>query len=201
MMQRMETPPVLHRRCARLCLRCGFTLVEALAALTIAALLAAWAAPWMHGWVLQHRLATTTNALAAAFAMARQTAISHQRPVALCAATPPNCHDAAHWDWADGWMLFFDDNRNGQPDAGEQLVHTAVAMPQDVTVFANGPLRKTVIFTPLGVAQQAGGAFSAGRIRLCVHAPILNNVRDLVLAKSGRLRLEESDLGGDCPAL
>jgi type IV fimbrial biogenesis protein FimT len=172
-----------------------------LAALTIAALLVTWAVPWMYGWVLQHRLTTATNSLAAAFVLARQTAISHHRPVALCAGVPPKCHDAAQWNWGAGWLMFFDDNRNGLPDDSERLVHSGAAAPHGITVFANSPLRKTVIFTPLGVAQQTSGAFTAGRIRLCVHFSILNNVRDLVLSKSGRLRLEESDLGGDCPAL
>lgn len=178
----------------------GFTLLEVLAALTIAALLLTWALPWLNNWVLQHRLATATNGLAAAFALARQTAISHQRPVALCAGVPPKCHDAAQWNWAAGWLMFFDDNRNGLPDDDAPVLHTAAELPRDVMAFANGPLRKAVIFTPLGVAQQADGAFSAGRIRLCVRAPIVNNVRDLVLAKSGRLRLEESDRDGDCSA-
>jgi type IV fimbrial biogenesis protein FimT len=175
-------------------------LVEALVVLTIAGLLATWAAPWLQGWVLQHRLATATNALVAAFALARQTAMTLQRPVALCAGAPPRCHDPAGWDWAKGWLMFFDDNRNGSIDAGEPLLHTAAAAPEGVAVFANSPLRKPVVFTPLGVAQQAGGAFSAGRIRLCVRSPIRNNVHDLVLAKSGRVRLEESDFGGNCPA-
>lgn len=200
-MQRMNTGAVSHLRSPRPWSHQGFTLVEALAVLTVAALLATWAVPWLQGWVLQHRLATATNALSAAFATARQTAIIQQRPVALCAGSPPRCATSAAWNWGAGWLMFFDDNRNGRIDDGEPLLHTATAVPEGIVVFANSPLRKTVIFTPLGMAQQAGGAFSAGRIRLCVRAPIRNNARDLVLAKSGRLRLEESDRGGDCPAL
>jgi len=179
--------------------RRGFTLVEALIVLAVAALLAGWAVPALHGWVMQHRLAVTTNALVAAFHAARQSALHLQRRVVLCAAQDGQCQRSAAADWSKGWMVCLDDDRNGQCDGGEQVLLTAAPAPSGVVLMANSPLRNPVVFTPLGMAQQPGGAFSAGRVRICAAQAIVHNAHDLILAKSGRIRLEDADFAGSCP--
>ncbi|MDY0148177.1 MAG: GspH/FimT family protein, partial [Halothiobacillus sp.] len=84
-------------------------------------------------------------------------------------------------------------------DADEQILFTGIARRDDVVVQGNTPVEKPIIFSPLGFASQPGGAFTAGTLRVCVPADIANNARDLVLAKSGRLRVEAKDLNGVCP--
>ncbi len=178
---------------------CGVTIVEILMVLGVASLLASLAMPSLQGWLLQHRVAVTTNALVSAFYVARQTAVQRQRPVALCAGSDGRCHESGRANWTAGWLMFHDDNRSGQIDDGEPLIHTGEPSNPGLSLSANSPLRKSVIFTPLGVAQQPGGAFSAGRLRICARGVAGNNARDLVLAKSGRVRLEETGFAGDCP--
>ncbi|MBN2690420.1 MAG: GspH/FimT family pseudopilin [Burkholderiaceae bacterium] len=179
---------------------CGFTLVEILIVLLVGAVLFGLAAPWMRGWVMQHHLSTTTNSLLSAFHLARQTAIGLHRPVSVCAGAAGACHRPAAWDWSKGWIVFVDRNRNGVLDGEEKPLHTGSASHADLALAANSPLRKGVIFTALGFAEQPGGAFAAGRLRICAPLPIVKNARDLVLSKSGRLRLEEADFSGACPA-
>ncbi len=178
----------------------GFTLVEVLIILFVGAILIGLAAPWMRGWVMQHHLATSTNSLLSAFHLARQTAIELHRPVSICAGESGACQSRSRWDWSKGWIVFIDRNRNGLLDGEETPLHTGHASHADLAVAANSPLSKTVIFTALGFAEQPGGAFAVGRLRICVPLPIDKNARDLILAKSGRLRLEEADFSGTCPA-
>lgn len=178
----------------------GLTLVELMIVLLMTAIVIGLAAPSLRGWILQQHLSTTTNSLISAFHLARQTAIQSQRPVSLCAGQSGACHGRANWDWSKGWIVFIDYNRNGILDGEEMPIYTGHGAHADLIVTANAPLTKSVIFTSLGFAEQPGGAFSAGRLRICAPMPIFKNARDLVLAKSGRLRLEESDFSGACPA-
>ena len=179
---------------------CGFTLVEVLIVLLVGAVLFGLAAPWMRGWVMQHHLSTTTNSLLSAFHLARQTAIGLHRPVSVCAGANGACHSRAAWDWSKGWIVFVDRNRNGILDGEETPLHTGSVSHADLVFAANSPMRKSVIFTALGFAEQPSGAFAAARLRICAPLPIFKNARDLVLSKSGRLRLEETDFSGACPA-
>ncbi len=178
----------------------GFTLIEAMLVLLVAAVLMGIAAPSLRGWLLQQHLSTSTNSLISAFHLARQTAIQSHQAVSLCAGHEGACHSKAAWDWSKGWIVFYDRNRNGVLDGEEKPLQTGHGAHSNVVVSANSPLRKPVIFTSLGFAEQPGGAFTAGRLRICAPLPIHKNARDLVLSKSGRIRLEESDFSGACPS-
>lgn len=177
----------------------GVTLVELLAGLLVAAVALGIAAPALQNLLTVHRLATASNDLSAAFHLARQAAIQRHRPVALCAGEAGACHNRANWNWAKGWLVFVDPNHNGMRDADEPILHTGEAIHPSLLARGNAPLIKAVIFNAQGFAEQPGGAFAAGRLRLCAPATLGNNARDLVLAKSGRLRLEEANFSGTCP--
>lgn len=177
----------------------GFTLVEMLVVLLISAVALSLAVPGLQNLLATHRLSTATNAFASAFHLARLAAIQRNCPVALCAGESGACHSRASWDWAKGWIVFIDPNRNGVREADEPLLHSGAAAHPSLLARGNAPLNKSVIFTAQGFAEQPGGAFAAGRLRICAPMPLSNNARDLVLSKSGRLRLEEADFSGTCP--
>lgn len=177
----------------------GFTLVEMLVVLLMSAVALSLAAPGLQNLLATHRLSAATNSFASAFHLARLAAIQRNRPVALCAGESGTCHSRASWDWAKGWIVFIDPNRNGVREADEPLLHSGAAAHSSLLARGNTPLRKSVIFTAQGFAEQPGGAFAAGRLRICAPMPLSNNARDLVLSKSGRLRLEDADFSGTCP--
>jgi len=179
----------------------GFTSIELMVALTILVVLIGFAVPSFSAMVAQNRLATAANNLSAAFSLARQTAVTRNAPVALCAGDAAHgCHAPADWNWSRGWLVFMDRDRDGVCDAGEPIVHEGAASPVGLVIAGNSPMQKPIIFSPLGFAAQPGGAFSAGTLRVCATARIQNNARDLILSKSGRVRVAQVHLAGACPA-
>jgi type IV fimbrial biogenesis protein FimT len=179
----------------------GFTTIELMVTLTVVMVLLAIAIPSFSAISAQNRLAAATNDLAAAFSLARQTAVTRNASVALCAGDAVHgCHTSTDWDWSRGWLVFMDRDRDGVRDADESIVHEGSQSSAGVVIAGNEPMRKPIIFSPLGFATQPGGAFSAGTVRVCSPSGIQDNARDLILAKSGRVRVASVHLAGACPA-
>lgn len=175
----------------------GFTVIELMVALVVALIVAGLAIPAFSRMTAQNHLATTSNDFVSAFASARQSAVQLGRPVALCAGDESGCFSSARW--SQGWVTFVDRDKDGTLDAEDRVLFSGIPRRHDVAVSGNLPLRAPVIFTPMGFAQRPSGAFAAGTLRVCVPSAIGDNARHLVLAKSGRLRVERKDFDGECP--
>jgi len=94
----------------------GFTLVEALATLAVAALTLTIALPTFNEVVQRNRTTAVLHQLRADMAMARTSAIVQRRQVVVCpTAGDQRCSDRA--DWSRGWLVFTDADGNRQPDA------------------------------------------------------------------------------------
>ncbi len=176
----------------------GFTLIELLSVAAVAAVLLAVGIPGMQRMLLTNRLAATSNALVAAFHLARQTAVARNRPVTLCPGDPAT---GCSRDWTAGtWLQFVDRDHDGRLDTGEPVLQSgAVADALHIAILGNRPMRQPIVFMPQGQAEQASGAFAAGTLRICVRDAIQPNAVDLILSRSGRVRAESRDLSGDCP--
>ncbi len=117
--------PISRRRRART----GWTLVEMLLALAIAALLAILALPVYADWIAESQMMNFARDLAGSMNVARSEAIKRGTRVNLCkSANRSTC--AAGGDWAQGFVVYVDRDRDGQLDVGEsalQVVAPAVA--------------------------------------------------------------------------
>ena len=179
----------------------GFSLIEVIVVMALAATLLSIAIPAFSSMMAQNQLAAATNAARGALMAARQSAVTKGRSVSICAGTP----DAGcTGNWSVGsWLVFEDDDHSGDFDADEQVVrHGRVpALGGAVRLDANGPLRTALVYVPMGHAERVSGAFGAGRLRVCVEHDLDANARELVISASGRVRLQERDFDGNCPAL
>lgn len=175
----------------------GFSVAETLIVLSIAGLLAAIAAPSFSHLIEMHRIVVSSNALMGAFAMARQSAIAKNQVVTICAGSVESgCH--ADWNRAE-WLIFTDRNRNGKRDSEDFLIQDGTASTgATVRILANRPLKMPVLFHPIGHAEQPSGAFAAGTIRICATSSSATPGVDLVLSKSGQIRTQAHDAGGNC---
>lgn len=163
----------------------GFTLIEALVALAITALLIGLGTPALTQLTHSQQLNAASNALAATFAYARQESIKRRCPVLV---------DSIDGQWKNGWRVFADLNSNGQLDNAEPLLLEGAAQPAGINIHGNTPVQLYVRYTPSGSAKMQSGAFQAGTLSIC-HQSGEQSVRQLVLSATGRLRRAKGPVG------
>jgi type IV fimbrial biogenesis protein FimT len=167
---------------------CGFTLIEMMIALIIFALLLSFAFPAYRDWIAAQQLANHAHFIADTLDLARSEAIKHGYRVNVCKS-----HDgrqcAEDGGWERGWLLFVDENRSGQVDDDEIVLHREGPARDDITMQGNRPVEDYVSYTSLGHARLLSGALQMGTFTLCKPG---QNALKVVLANSGRARIEKT---------
>lgn len=98
----------------------GFTAIELLITIAIAAILVSLALPDLRVFIQNNRLKTEASELYAALNFARNEAKAHAITVTVCASnTQTSCPAGAAWK--DGWIVWADRDRGGDVDASEIL--------------------------------------------------------------------------------
>jgi len=162
---------------------CGYTLVEQMIALVIAAVLVAMAVPSMAGLLSRSTVRVTEDALFSAAQLARSSAITHNTHALLCpSADGRHCSHPPHWQ--HGWIVALDRDHDGQPDATALTRH--VPDPQIRVVGSAG--RDLVRFRPNGAAP--GTNLS---LVICPHAGQAGLARVVVISNAGRIREAKAD--------
>jgi type IV fimbrial biogenesis protein FimT len=95
----------------------GFTLIELMVTLAIAAVLVAIAMPSYRSITNSSRIASEMNALIGSLQFARAEAIKQGLPVTVCASTDGATCSAAT-AWQTGWIVFLDINANTVVNTG-----------------------------------------------------------------------------------
>ena len=119
----------------------GFTLVELVIVVTVAAILLVIGVPALQDLVRNNRLVTEANNLVAHLSLARSEAVKRRFPVAVCSsaapgAAVPTCDGGT--DWGGGWVVFTDENGNREPDSEGDILRRNGSVPAAVSVRASG---------------------------------------------------------------
>lgn len=157
----------------------GFTLVEQLAVLAVMAVLVTVAIPPMAGLFGRSATRSIQHALFSAARLARTQAIMHGVNVLLCPS-----HEGQHCgksgDWAHGWIVATDANRDGQPDG--VILHKTVLDGRHVNLVGSSN-RTAVRFQPNGSA--AGTNIT---LIVCPRHARHASVRSVIISNGGRIR-------------
>jgi type IV fimbrial biogenesis protein FimT len=104
----------------------GFSMVELMVVLSIAAILLTVSVPSFRHLIQQQKITTTVNDFFAAINLARSEAIQRGSRVDLVPA------DAA--DWAKGWIVFIDRNNNQKADTDEKIIFAHGPAPSGISI-------------------------------------------------------------------
>jgi type IV fimbrial biogenesis protein FimT len=105
----------------------GFSLIELLVVLAIAAISLAMGVPSFRILIQNQRTTTTVNDFFAAVNLARSEAMQRGVRVDLMPAQGGN-------DWTKGWVVFVDRNGNHKPDSSDQIIFTHGPVPEGLKI-------------------------------------------------------------------
>ena len=166
----------------------GFTLVELLVVIVIAAILLAVGLPSFQEFIRDQRVRSIASDMVGDFALARAEAVRYSARVVIARAGVGGCPVGGN-AWQQGWCIFADLNGNNTMDAGEllkvqQAVGGQVRICSAVADFAN-----TIIFGPRGqvVRTAAIGADDGMTITDDTTGPANSRTRVLMFGLVGRI--------------
>lgn len=134
----------------------GFTLLELLVTIAVAAILLAIAVPSYLAMVQRNTIAANANDLVGDFNYARSEAVARGRPVYICqSADQLQCGDG---DWKDGWIIFAPEAGSTDPDGSRLRVHAG--LDATIAVDYSRAAGTMVVFDANGFARSSNGTFT-----------------------------------------
>lgn len=134
----------------------GFTLIELMVVVAIAAVLLTIAAPSFRDTIQSNRVASRTNELMASFALARTEAIRSTRSARVCASSDGStCLTTPNWN--TGWLVSLDTANNNSYSTAVRYVEgrSALAMAQTAGT-ATGGTTGGILFDSRGRPNNTG---------------------------------------------
>lgn len=182
----------------------GFTLLEAMLVVTLAAIILGLGVPSYRQFTLNNRMTGAANDLLAATHQARTEAIKRHQPVIMCLVSNPNAAaPACNGDGSQGWVVFVDastppaptTDNNGLVDGTEPVLVRHGPISDAITVrsfpdpngnyvaYSGAGFRRTV--AALGIATDAL-VLCDDRGNTAVYGPAQSAARAFLISTTGR---------------
>jgi len=172
----------------------GFTLIELLVAIALSALLVSMAVPAMDQFATNARQTGAINDFVSSMHLARNTAITTNARVTVCASASGNACEAVGWD--RGWIVFSDLNSNQLVDGTDAIIAASAAT--DGVSILSGEFASVLQYRPNGRVTNPAALGNAGQFTVCdrrgeEHAKVV------IVDLSGRPRLSKYRADGTLP--
>lgn len=152
----------------------GFTLVELMVTLAVAAILMALGAPQLRMFLQKQQVQADINNLTTAIKLARSEAMKRSGAISICpmpaAATAPGCEAKTdEKSWQHGWMVFIDYPNSagalGTFDQGDTPLLTEQT-PRSKSIETSSTVG-SISFMPLGISTGTSTTFTVGEGAPC----------------------------------
>lgn len=141
----------------------GFTLIEVLVVVAIAAILASMAVPSFRTMLVKRSVQSAAETLVSDMRFARTEALTRSARVVICslAANSTSACAGSSGSWQNGWIVFVDMNSSGSLDAGDDVVRVQQELPNIASIQSSTPGGDLTKFTfePAGWAKAATQSF------------------------------------------
>lgn len=165
----------------------GFTLIELMVTLTVAAILLAVAGPQLADFLRRDQVAAHANTFNRAISEARSVSATDSAVVRVCQSDDQQSCSGNDADWAEGWITWVDADRDATVDGGERVVRRQIALSGDPDLDGNGDA--TITFAENGLTGQV---YTFDLVpRGCED----NQARQITINVTGRMRVQS----GACP--
>lgn len=185
----------------------GFTLIELMIVMAILGILVSVVTPYLRTYVSNTASNSLSNTLLIDIMYARNHAITNETIVKMI---PTGAADegvslfepnAAGVNWAQGWIIFEDDNDNDVRDANELTIRSHISFGPGAHISSNsaGELldaKKPIGFSPTGLSYGQGANNGRGTLTIATFGCAGFNARKIQINQIGQV------IGTDeeCPA-
>jgi len=164
----------------------GFTLVELMTTIGIGAMLVSMAVPGMQAIAMNSKQRSGVNELVSAMHLARNTAITTNSRVTLCASSSGASCESVAWD--EGWIAFIDLDSDQTVDVNETILR---AGPKSEGLeIESAQFSSFLMYRPNGRIMNAATATNVGEFSICDKRGA-EHVRIIAIDLSGRPRMSE----------
>ena len=164
--------------------RAGYSLLELMVVLAIAAVLMGLASPEMRDLIRRQRLNSAVADLYGAIDLARSQAIARGSRVQLVPLEP------AGINWSRGWVVFVDADGDRRPGPGEEVIASHGAIDEGIVVSFNFTSNKQPYYIAYNAAGRSCSDASSGAARwgtLSLHQD--GEIRRIRINMLGRARV------------
>jgi len=182
----------------------GFTLIELIVTVSIAAILMSIAVPSFKTMIDSNRLSTGTNELVSAFILARSEALKRSQNVRVCSSADSSTCSTTDANFGNGWVVFVDCDGDGAVGTGIDCDGDATTPVVDEIIKAHSALSSLYItnnktsgnnFLEYSFSGRPSGTVSFDVKKIegedSSGDPILSSVlKKIVISRSGRIRTE-----------
>lgn len=176
----------------------GYTLIELLTTLGVASVLISMAAPSMQSFQMNSRQSGKTNELISTLHLARNTAITTNTRVTVCASSNGNTCESVAWD--KGWIAFVDRDSDQNVDDGETVLR--VGSGADGVTISSAQYPGFLMYRPNGRAMKNAVNQNTGQFTLCDRRGSAH-AKAVMIDLAGRPRAVDNDSYGislSCPS-
>ena len=172
----------------------GFTIIELMLVIAVAGILLSMAVPAMQMFSSNAKQTGAVNDFIAAMHVARNTAITSNARVTMCASTDgATCGGA----WNSGWILFRDSNSNQAVDGTERIISSSA--PLDGLTLSSSQYGSFFMYRPTGRIMNASVGQNTGEFTLCDdRGP--DHAKVVIIELSGRPKVSATTRSGSTPS-
>jgi type IV fimbrial biogenesis protein FimT len=156
----MKSSSISHMYKTILIFQDGFTIIELMVIVAIAAILLTLGLPSYQLMLRNNCMTSTSTGLVTSLQLARSEAIKRRANVSVVAGQPGAGPGPATNEWGGGWYVWFDSNSDGNYDANEEL---RVTLPVCTATIDETTADRTVM-----VYGSDGFIFNSGSFAVCI---------------------------------